>query len=1013
MGRIFYYVAFAISIISFVSCGDSGDVDAPRPSYLTLLDELPVLSASDGSVRLRFSTDETWHAETSGTDASEDWYDVSPRSGSAGEECSVTIRTAANTEPAPRSFTLTLRTLSLETSVEVTQRGSNSILLDGSRLDVSADEQTVCVAVRPDAEFTVEIAEDAEWLTESGSEDSGLRVFLVAKNTSGQERTGTILFRSSADDYCDELLVVQSAESLVLVGEHVRRIGREEQSVVIEHSKEYGYTVSSGGDWLTFESSETSPDNASLYRRRFRASMNPSAAERTGVITFRHRSDTRQTFDVTVIQSGWDAASDERAALEALYASAGGAGWTSSANWCGDSPLGEWYGVETDDEGHVTTLSLSDNNLRGTLPRELVALSHLRQLDLSRNALSGTVLNSNDGSIDYLHLLTELESVDLSCNNFEGPLPAAWCDMPNLKYLNVSSNRLSGGIHYKWGSMFEGGRYVDLVLNGNYLSSPVPSSMQNHYQWGRLALQIMRQYGYLENGEISGTGLNYEKDVYMPDFTFTDLASGTQRSIRDLYSANKLTMLLHWNPLQQESCDFAATVVRRFHSLFGKDGFAVVALIPEGEEYSDAAVRYLREHDAGWSAAAEYFDTEGKRPVLPCDPYPSYQLLDTYGKVTLDVYNGKYGASSMADNGLVEMTSFAHIDFLNKVFKDAIGQSSYESTDYSMDKRYETIRRATKGKGIDIVFIGEAFTDVDIETGFYMKMMDYIVDYYFSGEPIKTYKDYFNIHVIYAVSRRPHITTNSSDVALGTVQSSDVSLYGQQGIKNMMNGWPDEYVSLPLEYGKTPFTSIILNDNGVGFAMLGSYYTSWSYAFCGYNYGDRDYHLTSTFVHESVGHVFGGLADEYINPMMPNIYDMPESVKREIIARQKQGLYLNVSLSNDPELVPWAHLIGHPQFNVAGEVGIYPGGCGYAKPIWNSHNYSDSNASIMNTGTVYYFNPVCRELLVKRIMYFAGEEYTFEKFLANDKDEITSSLKHRRYTRRNIEYKHYPPVHME
>lgn len=995
-----------------VSCGDSGDVDAPRPSSLTLLDELPALSASGGSVRLRFSTGETWYAETSGTDAS-DWYDVSPRSGSAGEECSVTIRTSANTEPASRSFTLTLRTSSLETSVEVTQQGSNSILLDGSRLDVSADEQTVRVAVRPDAEFTVEIAEDAEWLTESESDDSRFRVFLVAKNTSGQERTGTVRFRSAADDYCDELLVVQSAESLVLVGEHVRRIGREEQSVVIEYSKEYGYTVSSGGDWLAFESSETSPDNASLYRRRFRASMNPSAAERTGVITFRHRSDTRQTFDVTVIQSGWDAASDERAALEALYASAGGAGWTSSANWCSDSPLGEWYGVETDDEGHVISLSLSDNNLRGTLPRELVALSHLRRLDLSRNALSGTVLNSNDGGIDYLHLLTELESVDLSCNSLEGSLPAAWCDMPNLKYLNVSSNRLSGGIHYKWGSMFEGGRYVDLVLNGNYLSSPVPSAMQNHYLWGRLALQIMRQYGYLDNGEISGTGLNYEKDVYMPDFTFTDLTSGTQRSIRDLYSANKLTMLLHWNPLQQESCDFAATVVRRFHTLFGKDGFAVVALVPEGEEYSDAAVRYLREHDAGWSAAAEYFDTEGKRPVLPCDPYPSYQLLDTYGKVTLDVYDGKYGASSMTDNWLVEMTSFAHMEYLNILFTKTFGYrgSSYESIDYAKDKKYETIQCATKGKGIDVIFIGEAFTDIDIETGYYKEIMKQAVDAYFMIEPTKSYRDYFNVYVVYAVSRKPYVGSDSeySQTALGIRNVPRSQISGDYDVYQALRVLPEYCRNCPLQPKAEYFPVVIVNGTNGGMTYDQS-------AAMGPNCPVTGYVSRNTFpcvlIHESVGHAFGLLGDEYTNYESGATLDggtIPESRKRILEREHENGWCWNLSLTNDSRLVPWSHLIGHPRYPY---VGTWEGGYYYAKDVWRS----EATSIMKNSWNCYYFNAVCRELIVKRILTLAGEEYTFEKFLANDSDEgrpgkSPSRINHT--TPPNPGYKHYPPVHME
>ncbi|MDE6778313.1 MAG: hypothetical protein K2J51_02400, partial [Alistipes sp.] len=720
-----------------------------------------------------------------------------------------------------------------------------------------------------------------------------------------------------------------------------------------------------------------------------------------------------QTFDVTVIQSGWDAASDERAALEALYASAGGPGWTCSENWCGDKPLDEWYGVQTDDEGHVISLSLCDNNLRGTLPGELVALSRLRRLDLSRNALSGTVLNANDGTIDYLHLLSELESVDLSRNNFEGRLPAAWCDMPNLKFLDVSSNRLSGGINYKWGAMFEGGRYVDLVLNGNYLSSPVPAAMQNHYLWGKLALQIMRQYGYFEGGEISGIGLDYDKDVYMPDFTFIDLATAAPRSIRDLYSANKLTMLLHWNPLQEESCDFAETVVRRYHTLFGKDGFAVLALIPEGEEYSDAALRYLREHDAGWSAAAEYFDTEGNRPVLPCEPFPSYQLMDTYGKVTLDMYDGKYGALSMADNWLVEMSSFAHMEYLNILLIKTFGYrgSSYESIDYDKDKRYETIQRATKGKGIDVIFIGEAFTDIDIETGYYEEIMKQAVDAYFMIEPTKSYRDYFNIYVVYAVSKKPYVGSDSeySQTALGIRNVPRSQISGDYDVYQALRVLPEYCRSCPLQPKAEYFPVVIVNGTNGGMTYDQS-------AAMGPNCPVTGYVSRNSFlgvlIHESVGHAFGLLGDEYVDYVNGAPLDggtISEARKRILEGEHKKGWSLNLSLTSDFQLVPWTHLIGHPRYPY---VGTWEGGYYYAKGVWRSEA-----TSIMNdSGNCYYFNAVCRELIVKRILTLAGEEYSFEKFLANDSDEGRpgkgpSRLNH--MTRHNTEYKHCPPVLME
>ena len=75
-----------------------------------------------------------------------------------------------------------------------------------------------------------------------------------------------------------------------------------------------------------------------------------------------------------------------------------------------------------------------------------------------------------------------------------------------------------------------------------------------------------------------GARLNYDNDIYLPDFTFTDLSDGSEHSIREVYSANKLRMLLHWDPLQESSGDFTSTIVRRFHTLFRDQGFTVVGL---------------------------------------------------------------------------------------------------------------------------------------------------------------------------------------------------------------------------------------------------------------------------------------------------------------------------------------------------------------------------------------------------------------------------------------------------
>ena len=82
----------------------------------------------------------------------------------------------------------------------------------------------------------------------------------------------------------------------------------------------------------------------------------------------------------------------DREILEILYNATDGPNWTNDDNWADDDkPLGEWYGVITDDDGRVTDLSLSQNGLTGEIPTELGDLSNLEDLYLSGNQLTGCI----------------------------------------------------------------------------------------------------------------------------------------------------------------------------------------------------------------------------------------------------------------------------------------------------------------------------------------------------------------------------------------------------------------------------------------------------------------------------------------------------------------------------------------------------------------------------------------------------------------------------------------------
>ena len=69
----------------------------------------------------------------------------------------------------------------------------------------------------------------------------------------------------------------------------------------------------------------------------------------------------------------------EREALVALYDSTNGAGWSNSTGWKTNSDPCTWYGVICSG-GHVTYLTLSNNQLSGLIPAEIGNLTNLTYL---------------------------------------------------------------------------------------------------------------------------------------------------------------------------------------------------------------------------------------------------------------------------------------------------------------------------------------------------------------------------------------------------------------------------------------------------------------------------------------------------------------------------------------------------------------------------------------------------------------------------------------------------------
>ena len=942
------------------------------------------LEAGSASSEFVFSTNYDWTARSS-----ESWLSVSPASGSAGDNIKIKISAAENSGYDVRSATVMLSAGEATQTITVQQAERKGFQVTGTTFSIGKDGGNVTIPVKANVTYTCTVSEGAKsWLSVSQTKalSNYTIILLAAKNESYDTRTGTVTVAYESQSVT--VTVTQSQKDELIVTQKEFEIGSKggELKVPVSTNIEYTCSVMEGAkDWISI----TNPRTKGLedYNIVLQIAENKYDAGRVGQVKITGAG--KESF-ITITQGVDEDLLKQRPALMALYNALNGDQWINKDNWGSDKPLGQWHGVTADAYGFVTRLELQENNLSGTLPAEVGDLVKLTALYLGYNYGIGGSIPAEIGNLkklEYLNLgatnlsgnipeeiysLSELNTLDLSSSNstggnLSGELSPKIGQLTKLRRLNLENNKFYGLIPKELGQL----NLTLLIIEANLFSGTLPDelgSLNNlqHFFIGYNKLSGTIPRSILDNPNIwvnfwtyiiKGNNFDLSALSYFPapKFTSTDV-TGASINLEEEYRSNKYTILYSWKSWCGFATAFHPTLIHLYNQYKSK-GLDVIGYSLQDDIYYEMGMTDQMLKDIAdqfgmpWRTARF---TEKDIEILSFliqGGSPTIHVVDKLGNIVFSTY-----AFSDDRNDLAA--------FLADKLGEGTAQNYYTSTDYSADGKVKTIQTHTAGEGIKLIFTGDAFTDKDHANGSFDMRVNQAVEAFFCEEPYKSLRNRFDVYSVAAVSKNREIVEDS-ETAFGTYFGSGTHIGGND---NVVFEYAQKVSGADMT--KSLITVIVNSPNYSGTCWM--YEDNAAVSYCsiiGYSVPDFE----KLVRHESGGHGFGKLLDEYAYAG-----SIPENEKEEFIyKRDNLGWGANTDITSDPAKIQWSFMLNDSRYKDV--VGIYEGALTFANGAWRP-TYN----SIMHMNTEG-FNAPSRFAIYKRIIRLSeNREATFEEFATFD-----------------------------
>lgn len=425
-----------------------------------------------------------------------------------------------------------------------------SLTTDKSELNFSSNEASESITISSTESWEVEEGDDS-WLQvypKSGKGGKNKINIDCKENSSSEARFSSLIIKSG--DVTIEIEVTQKPRQIFTIATRLFEVFEFGDEIDISYYSNLTLTsvITGGKEWLTISTTK------GVTETKFTIVVSPlnQDLERIGTINF-NNEEGKSIDSLKIVQT--TKKYSNRVILEKIYYSTDGNNWVNKNNWLSDKPLNEWYGVQMFGSD-ITGIYLQNNNLTGTIPKEIAKLDKIEEIYLWGNHLGGEIPSS-------IGALKSLRKLYLSNNIFSGQFPDSIFSLPNLTEVSVSNNF---DLTFNIESAVEKLSSIELLaLDNTFVNSPIPASIGNRKTLRFLSASGCRLSGdipasifslvnleYLSLNNNSLTGVFSRSIGELKNLTVLNLAGNnlTGRIPVELYSLKKLSALvLHQNQL--------------------------------------------------------------------------------------------------------------------------------------------------------------------------------------------------------------------------------------------------------------------------------------------------------------------------------------------------------------------------------------------------------------------------------------------------------------------------------